>query len=549
MKLSIVITTFNRAECLKANLLEFAKQTDTDFEVIVAMDGCTDKTEDMLSELLPALPYELRWVDTGETGKYCLGKARNMGILESTGEAVVILDDDTFPTPEFVQEHKRTARPRTITCGYRNSHDPADELHAKMKSQMQKLKQGKLNRIKGVENNACMYREDWIGCGLFSERIEGYGGVGQEFMPRLRFQGFGYQFNPKAMAYHHREYEGVNGLTRDKKSEQHTANLAQLRKFFPKDQGDAVPQSFDDLAAVPTAKLSGIQKTIEEMRYSYALHHARSRRALILAPYGQEYFDDGLKHLTASRAVRALVAQGKLDVLIFTSKRTKISRIPEGYQVLAISDVPRWPPAPALQNRFIKWAIPLLFPNIGSSIYLDTDLRITHSSERLSQIFATIEDKKFILSLHPRSGWQTEYEKIVRKGAHDNRELLEQQRRLFLALGIPEQIAFYQCNFIGRRHDALENNPFYLNVLQQLNCYSGRDQLAVAYALFVTDIKPYSLPVGEDLFAYAPKLQNNMPCFVDEKAWPRFKQLALKDERRKKSPVQRILSWSRNPDW
>lgn len=86
MKLSIVIATFNRAECLKQNLDEFCKQADMDFEVVVAMDGCTDNTEEMLKEYKKKAPFELRWVNTGETDRYCLGKARNMEYWRRQGK-------------------------------------------------------------------------------------------------------------------------------------------------------------------------------------------------------------------------------------------------------------------------------------------------------------------------------------------------------------------------------------------------------------------------------------------------------------------------------
>lgn len=158
-----------------------------------------------------------------------LGKARNIGILKTSGKAVVILDDDAFPVSDFVKEHKKTVKKKTLTGGYRNSLDPDDELHSKMKSLLKKG--GKLPNV--VENNCCMYREDWISSGLFSERIEGYGGVGHEFLRRLNSQGYKYKFNPKAMVYHHREFENDYGLTRTEKIRQHEANTKVLQQFFP----------------------------------------------------------------------------------------------------------------------------------------------------------------------------------------------------------------------------------------------------------------------------------------------------------------------------
>jgi hypothetical protein len=61
-------------------------------------------------------------------------------------------------------------------------------------------------------------------CGLFSEEIEGYGGIGQEFTRRLADQGYRYQFNPKAMIYHHGEFADDYGLARAEKIHQAAIN-------------------------------------------------------------------------------------------------------------------------------------------------------------------------------------------------------------------------------------------------------------------------------------------------------------------------------------
>ena len=130
--LSVVIATYNRADVLKQNLEKFKEQTDKDFEIVVAMDGSTDNTVEMLQNFKS--DFVIKWVNTEETDKYCLAKARNMGLVECSGEAVVILDDDSFPTPDFIKSHKQSVRQRVLTGGYRNSHDPSDPMHNKMKN-------------------------------------------------------------------------------------------------------------------------------------------------------------------------------------------------------------------------------------------------------------------------------------------------------------------------------------------------------------------------------------------------------------------------------
>ena len=130
MSFSVVIVTYNRSDVLKQNLEEFKKQTDKDFEIIVAIDGSTDNTIEMLET--NKWPFPLKWLDTQETNKYCLAKARNMGILEASGKSIVVLDDDSFPASNFIKEHKKSVTQRVLTGGYRNSHDSNDPMHAKM---------------------------------------------------------------------------------------------------------------------------------------------------------------------------------------------------------------------------------------------------------------------------------------------------------------------------------------------------------------------------------------------------------------------------------
>lgn len=207
--------------------------------MIVAIDGSTDGTIEMLSEYKKNAPFLLKWFDTGETERYGLGKARNMGIKKAKGDVVVILDDDSFPVHDFVREHKKSAKPKTLTGGYRNATDPDDKLHAKMKSYLKKYGDNKPQKLRDfvVENNCCMYKADWLRSGLFSEEDKGYGYVGQEFIYRLITQGFYYQFNPRAMIYHHIEYEGISGLSREEKSAQNELNKKYIEQMFNKKPG------------------------------------------------------------------------------------------------------------------------------------------------------------------------------------------------------------------------------------------------------------------------------------------------------------------------
>jgi GT2 family glycosyltransferase len=219
VSLSIVITTYNRARVLVDLLRSLELQTDLDFQVIVAIDGSTDDTEAVLATL--EVPFELKWVNTNFRG-YGLAIARNLGILAADRRAVAILDDDSFPGPEYVAAHKGSVTSGVITGGPRN---PADVNNERMKWKMSELAklpaltpmsipEMRLNwpRAYLIENNICMLRDDFIAMGMFSERLQMYGFIGQEFFRRAEYLDLRYQYNPAAAVTHHGEISGDNGL-------------------------------------------------------------------------------------------------------------------------------------------------------------------------------------------------------------------------------------------------------------------------------------------------------------------------------------------------
>ncbi|OHB24569.1 MAG: hypothetical protein A2542_03155 [Parcubacteria group bacterium RIFOXYD2_FULL_52_8] len=240
MLLTIVIASYNRKEVLRQLLDGLKQQTDPVFEVVVAVDGSTDGTQAMLTECAKSSSFPLRWVDTGLTSEYALAVARNMGIRAAQGEAVVILDDDSFPVPEFVAEHKKSVRRNTLTGGSRESIDPSDtELKDKMRAYLETYGDCQPQKFKPVpkykyvvENNTCMFKEDWLRSGLFNESIREYGRIGQEFNHELIKRGFLYQFNPRAKIIHHTEFK-QNQLYKRATSTRMNRAKQLLRKRLP----------------------------------------------------------------------------------------------------------------------------------------------------------------------------------------------------------------------------------------------------------------------------------------------------------------------------
>jgi beta-1,4-mannosyl-glycoprotein beta-1,4-N-acetylglucosaminyltransferase len=90
MKFSVIIPTYKHlSDCLKPCLESIIKYTDTDIEVIVVANGCSN---DGTREFVESLGFKLIWFN--EAIGYT--KATNEGIKVATGDYIILLNNDTI---------------------------------------------------------------------------------------------------------------------------------------------------------------------------------------------------------------------------------------------------------------------------------------------------------------------------------------------------------------------------------------------------------------------------------------------------------------------
>lgn len=269
-----------------------------------------------------------------------------------------------------------------------------------------------------------------------------------------------------------------------------------------------------------------IERIIDTLRSQYSLDDYKASRALIMAPFEQKYVDQAIQRLSASRAVKALAKQEDYLVIIITSTDYDVSACPDMFKVIQIRPISGWPTHDRYHNRFVKWAIPLLFKNIKTSIYLDTKLFITHSQRKITMAFNAVERYSFMCTNHPvRTGWGDEWNEIMKYSICINKEMLRRQKRRFETIGIPTRTPVYQNNILGRVHIS-EFNALNLEVLSQIFHYSERDQLGLIYAIHKTGKKITGLAEGELLLTYWGKHINfKTLCFIQDK--PFYRRLVV----------------------
>lgn len=119
MQISLIVTTYNRPEALKLVLLGLSVQHPTsDFEVIIADDGSTEETAELIKQIQATLPYPLHHVWQEDQG-FRAAMARNRAIAAAHGNYLIFLDGDCVPLTYFVARHQQLAERGWFVAGNR----------------------------------------------------------------------------------------------------------------------------------------------------------------------------------------------------------------------------------------------------------------------------------------------------------------------------------------------------------------------------------------------------------------------------------------------
>jgi len=116
--ISIVVTTYNREDALAAVLRALSRQSDADFEVIVADDGSREETARLVEVWKARIGRRLEHVWHEDRG-FRAAEIRNRAILQSRGAYCVFLDGDCIPRPDFVATHRALAEAGCFVAGNR----------------------------------------------------------------------------------------------------------------------------------------------------------------------------------------------------------------------------------------------------------------------------------------------------------------------------------------------------------------------------------------------------------------------------------------------
>jgi glycosyltransferase involved in cell wall biosynthesis len=116
--ISVIVSTYDRPDALNATLRSLARQTEKDFEIVVADDGSGPQTRELVRTWAAKLDGPLRHVWQEDRG-FRLAEIRNRAITASAGDYLVFLDGDCVARPDFVAAHRALAEPGYFVGGNR----------------------------------------------------------------------------------------------------------------------------------------------------------------------------------------------------------------------------------------------------------------------------------------------------------------------------------------------------------------------------------------------------------------------------------------------
>jgi glycosyltransferase involved in cell wall biosynthesis len=116
--ISVIVSTYNRADALDAVLRALCRQSDRHFEIVVADDGSGAATQKIVGDWVAraAVPVKHVW---HEDCSFRLAEIRNLGIRASAGRYIIFLDGDCIARHDFVAAHRRLAEPGWFVTGNR----------------------------------------------------------------------------------------------------------------------------------------------------------------------------------------------------------------------------------------------------------------------------------------------------------------------------------------------------------------------------------------------------------------------------------------------
>ena len=115
---SVIVCTYNASRELDLVLCGLSRQTRPPDEVLIADDGSTDETAQLVASWQDAVSFPLVHVRHEDRG-FRKARVSNEAVRRSKGDHLVFLDGDSIPHRKWMEDHIVAADDERILCGRR----------------------------------------------------------------------------------------------------------------------------------------------------------------------------------------------------------------------------------------------------------------------------------------------------------------------------------------------------------------------------------------------------------------------------------------------
>ncbi len=219
LSISVIVSTYNRPDALKACVDSLLAQTDKRFEIIIADDGSTGKTAELVQNYICASKKIAIHHVYQEDDGFRVGRIRNQAILKARGDYIIFVDGDCMVRDDFVAVHRNLATDGHFVAGNRVLLSRAFtgqvlneniSLHDKGFGHFLKLRlAGKINRLisfirlplgrlrylqpekwqKAIGCNTAIWKKDLQAVNGYDENFQGWGYEDSDMLIRLLHAG------------------------------------------------------------------------------------------------------------------------------------------------------------------------------------------------------------------------------------------------------------------------------------------------------------------------------------------------------------------------
>jgi len=226
MKISLIISTYNRPDTLELVLMSVARQksdnllTSGDIEILVADDGSTEETANLVRHFQADFPFRLSHVWHEDKG-FRLSAIRNLAVSKSTGDYLIFIDGDCILAEDFLISQAKLAEhgyfvggnrvllsekyTQTIllnksieiagtsilqsifSCMFGKTNKWLPALRLNPTASWRKKHENNWQRPKGC--NMAVWRKDYMVVNGFDESFSGWGHEDADFLVRLLHSG------------------------------------------------------------------------------------------------------------------------------------------------------------------------------------------------------------------------------------------------------------------------------------------------------------------------------------------------------------------------